>query len=682
MAIRGFLWVFLLVLTAGCEPVNLITQAQPDPDSVLRTLSVDQVHDAGITGAGVKIAVVDSGIVSNGDLDTTTMSGFDFVGAGGTVSGWNTDPDSHGTQVASLIAADKDGNGITGFAYDADIVSYNYVTSGSPSTTDSNLTDLINRHVVDNIQISNNSWGLTNSFISNDPAFAESFPNAVSAFQTAQTNGTIFVWASGNDGDSVFGPYEDVGVLSGLPLLRTNTSDPASVLSGLEDQWLVVTSVDENGNESAFTTRCAEAADFCVTAIGEEVTVSNNTGGLEVINGTSFAAPQVSATLALVMEAFPTLTPAQVVSRVKTTATYDGLTSWDGCTQFSCTTTRMSEIFGHGLIDPVAATGVIGTLRLSQNGPALSETALSVPRGLSSKARNDLSMQEITVFDSYDGAPFTTTAEQVITGPVAVASLGYDGHAYDRRDGRTLQAFAGREMTLHPVETAHVFWGDKAGFVTTASADTSFTAVLPLTKQLSATGSTSLISETALQQSTGLLWGAQNGTLAHVSLVYGSGTEDILTAYGAQLALTTEQRLDLGLRYPLGTRFEVFGAGSLISREDRAPSFAQWGYEGALFSDALIGVEMHPVTGLSMSGGLYVPETQITGEALITFADGAGTQTLAFETDGAVSAGFFVAGRVENTVAKRPISLTGSLMQSPEDRDSIADGQIMLDIDF
>jgi subtilisin family serine protease len=57
-----------------------------------------------------------------------------------------------------------------------------------------------------------------------------------------------------------------------------------------------------------------------VVAAGDKITAALPGGGLKVDSGTSFAAPLVAATAALIKERFPDATPAEVARRIEATA--------------------------------------------------------------------------------------------------------------------------------------------------------------------------------------------------------------------------------------------------------------------------------------------------------------------------------------------------------------------------
>ena len=88
-----------------------------------------------------------------------------------------------------------------------------------------------------------------------------------------------------------------------------------------------------------YTQNCGLAWSFCVAAFGGGDTQASegvyaarsrqsgysNNGDYIRYSGTSMAAPQVSGIAATLMEKFPSLTPAQIATRIKTTASMSGL---------------------------------------------------------------------------------------------------------------------------------------------------------------------------------------------------------------------------------------------------------------------------------------------------------------------------------------------------------------------
>ena len=173
------------------------------------------------------------------------------------------------------------------------------------------------------------------------------YRRSIAVIADAQAAGTLFVFAAGNSGNS------EVSIDGGLPFHAPE----------LVDAWLVVVASDENGVETGFTNRCGVAAAFCVTAPGNQVLAADaGTTGYVSLSGTSMAAPFVSGLAAALMEKFPNLTPKQIATRIKTTASLAPLTGFFGETLANNGTAAMEAIFGHGLVDSGAAAAQIGNL--------------------------------------------------------------------------------------------------------------------------------------------------------------------------------------------------------------------------------------------------------------------------------------------------------------------------------
>ncbi|MBT0994266.1 S8 family serine peptidase [Cellulomonas sp. DKR-3] len=104
--------------TCGDQPERLETAAPP----ALTWLAADQAW-ATATGAGVVVAVVDSGVdVRNPHLADAVEKGTDVVGKSKDATG-RTDTWSHGTAVAGIIAArEVQGSGVVGLAPDSTIL--------------------------------------------------------------------------------------------------------------------------------------------------------------------------------------------------------------------------------------------------------------------------------------------------------------------------------------------------------------------------------------------------------------------------------------------------------------------------------------------------------------------------------------------------------------------------------
>ena len=127
----------------------------------LVTTKAYEAFDDGYDGDGIKVAVLDGGFdTSHADLDANIITGYDEEDDNNTpnADSHNTTMAGHGTHVAGIIAAEKNGTGMMGIAYNASIMPIkvfkdngDFVSGGIQNSID---------YATDNDAISlNNSWG-------------------------------------------------------------------------------------------------------------------------------------------------------------------------------------------------------------------------------------------------------------------------------------------------------------------------------------------------------------------------------------------------------------------------------------------------------------------------------------------------------------------------------------------
>ena len=388
----------------------------------LALIGASTANDAGYTGSGVNVAVVDTGIdASHSEFGHLGISGTSFGDGIGYDA--NTDQNGHGTHVASIIAGRRDGNGMRGVAYDSNLFSYRLYAGSSISfsLSDSVWANMVDTHRSQNIDVSNNSWGSSsieiNEVTTSD--ITSSYGNAVTAYQNAVSAGTIFVWATGNN----YGTQPSWQ--SGMPYR----------ISGIESGWLAVMAVDHNLQETNYTQRCGLAKDWCVAAPGGGLASDESSGvyaaqanGTYVrLSGTSMAAPHVTGLVSTVIDRFPSLSSSDIRNRILNTATYSGLKDTSGRLATSLSQSSRESIFGQGIVTYTAATSVIGSLQYvigdnyysSTNSTNLDNERVVIPSFVASN--NSIMNDTFTVFDSYDGANFELKGYEIFEsnkGPV------------------------------------------------------------------------------------------------------------------------------------------------------------------------------------------------------------------------------------------------------------------------
>lgn len=313
-------------------------QAQFDPalDSAkARTPGILEVNapqvwsQLGMTGQGVGVAIVDSGVYPHPDLAGRIVASIDFTTASPTVSSTSTgDPGGHGTHVAGLVAGDGtlSGGEYTGVAPRANIVNVRVIDSTGASNVSTILRGLqwvLANRTTYNIKVVNMSLGATpmGSYKTDFMATAAEVLNfagvtvVVSAGNTGPLAGTVTTPATDPYVITV-GALDDNGTSLLLDdLMAVFSSRGKTVFDNLSKPDLVapgrkMVSLRSPGSEldTLFPDRQVTATG----ALGPDY---------YRLSGTSMAAPVVTGVVALMVERNPTLSPAQIKKRLKATAT-------------------------------------------------------------------------------------------------------------------------------------------------------------------------------------------------------------------------------------------------------------------------------------------------------------------------------------------------------------------------
>ena len=386
--------------------------AEYDNQRGLEAIGAATAYEAGYAGFGVRLAVVDTGVDGSHDELTAIQPGHDFHSD----SHGLIDPDGHGTHVASLIAAQRNESNMHGVSPYADVLSYRiFNDSGSfgSKTGSEIMPELVSHALSDDVSILDNSWASHYEITD----FSRSTIQAVlgdelNAWRDAVSQGLVMVWSAGNDG------ADDVSVRAGLP----------HHFSELTPGWLAVVAVDVDGYEPRYSNRCGLARNWCLTAPGggddvarDGIYGAKSGGGYEMRSGTSMASPHITGALALIQDAFPQLSSQQAAIRLLETATYEGLTTADGCTIDSCTPSQMAEVFGQGRVSLKKALAPIGTLSLQASAaPAsLKHTYLDTGFVIDEALFSAMTTVQLKASDSFDGAAFAIPATALLTQPSA-----------------------------------------------------------------------------------------------------------------------------------------------------------------------------------------------------------------------------------------------------------------------
>lgn len=271
----------------------------------LETLGVQEAWTKA-TGEGVTVAVVDSGVdADHVDLRGQVLKGRDFVDPSGD---GDTDLVGHGTTVSGIIAGLDDASGVVGIAPHAKILPVRVLDRENRYDDAEIVADGVRWAVDNGARVINLSLGGTGT----SPALAAAIDYAFAA-------DVVVVACTGNASAStstnVWYPAREPGVIA---------------VAGMERDGTTLWSGSITGKETV------------VTAPATQLVGARPDDEYWRVQGTSFAAPMVSATAALIRSRWPTMPAGEVVNRIIKSARDRGPAGRDAR-------------FGYGLIDPTAA---------------------------------------------------------------------------------------------------------------------------------------------------------------------------------------------------------------------------------------------------------------------------------------------------------------------------------------
>ena len=303
--------------------------AQSDLGSILnaaKATGAAGAWGAGVTGKGVDVALIDSGVAPVDGLNgpNKIVNGPDLSFEAGNPARRNIDTFGHGTHMAGIIAGRDGSSGdgsFTGIAPDARLVSVK-VASSDGATDVSQVIDAIGwvvQHGHDNglnIRVVNLSY-------STDALPSYVLDPLASAVESAWLSGVVVVAAAGND-----------GVQSST--LASPAVDPYVIAVGASDHQGTQTTADDV--VAAFSNRGNETRHADLVAPGRSIVSLRDPGsyidrhhpeGLVAGDGTqrffrgtgtSQSTAIVSGTVALLLQQRPDLTPDQVKALLTSSA--------------------------------------------------------------------------------------------------------------------------------------------------------------------------------------------------------------------------------------------------------------------------------------------------------------------------------------------------------------------------
>ena len=441
---------------------ELMAGGTPAPLDITR---FNHAYARGWTGKNSLVVVADTGIdTDHPDLQANIAGNRDYTGSS------QEDENGHGTHVAGIVAAIRDGQGVHGAAFDAKMLiakvarqrSYDFGLARAATSwgrdegavaTNVSAAYLTNRYL-DSLLISRGDG----SYFLDHPVYGQegfySVTRTAADWHAALGPSQVLVKAAGNDGTA----YS-----VGLNQLATATGTDGKLL--LNGQFIVVGNWDAGagqirGNRAGHVCTtwtgdsCHDAVPLSsrfIMAPGTSITSTYLDGGYASISGTSMAAPMVSAAIAVLHQMWPHLNGRQLADILLATADR----SVPG---------YAPHIHGMGLLDMEHATRPVGDVAAPQtdtvSGPRASLVGSAAIAGAGAAAKTALA--GVMVLDAFDRDFHVDLGAGIVAhDPRPISSVengglvdGYSAHLdpaqraavhFTPHDGLVLTAGAGKE---------------------------------------------------------------------------------------------------------------------------------------------------------------------------------------------------------------------------------------------
>lgn len=343
----------------------------------LEAIGAQYAYARGYTGKGINIGIFDESVFPHpefaGRLDKADADEpYNFSESSGFYDEGEIIFGDHGTHVAGIAAAARDGIGMHGVAYDAGLVSAKLLDS------DNNYFETL---INSNARIFNNSWSYSVPYYLDNNNYPELLPNGTIFYVKVDLDYSLEDFSTQDIDDirrlsysSIPSSYKDSPTSSYIDSLKNdyaallrasragklivfaagnynNYNDPlyhSSIPYLFPEElshFVIATNLNENDELHVSSTRCGYSASYCLAAPGTYIYSTSaqldnplyaQTGELALIpsyetyTGTSMAAPMVSGAAAVLMQRFPYMTTSQIASVLLSTATDLGETGIDG----------------------------------------------------------------------------------------------------------------------------------------------------------------------------------------------------------------------------------------------------------------------------------------------------------------------------------------------------------------
>lgn len=281
--------------TVAPSPRALALDATPEPIPWnIALVRANEVWDR-VTGAGVKVGIIDSGI-DRSHPDLTVIDGACFVPG---ITDWDDVDDGHGTACAGIVGARRNDQGVVGVAPNCDLYALK-VSKGGRSNTDWMLAAMLwaAEKRLDVVSIS--LWDDDGASAPDEPAWLDMSRGS----EMLMNNGCLTIGIAGNSGGFsnhwVTNPARADGIVAVGSVDRARSWAPSSSYGPNELAERQAVELAAPGADVRSTWRGSTYADH--------------------LFGTSFSCPHVTGAVALLKQLHPTWSPNEILNRLKRTA--------------------------------------------------------------------------------------------------------------------------------------------------------------------------------------------------------------------------------------------------------------------------------------------------------------------------------------------------------------------------
>lgn len=262
---------------------------------ILEEIKAQHAYACGLFGRGICIAVLDTGVFMHADLQGRVAEFKDYIGN----RQGAYDDNGHGTHITGIIAANNR-TGLHGVAPACSVFAVKVLDrngNGKIADTCRAVEDLIgqNRKRHPPVRIINISVGMT------EKVRPDMQKRLLDAVEEAWDRGIVVVAAAGNNGPEAHS------------VTSPGISRKIITVGSIDDEWNLQRGKGYSGRGP--TDECVVKPEILMPGTNI-LSCSNKGNGYTRKSGTSMAAPVLTGMIALLLNAYPSLTPNEVKMRL------------------------------------------------------------------------------------------------------------------------------------------------------------------------------------------------------------------------------------------------------------------------------------------------------------------------------------------------------------------------------